>query len=93
MATVPGAAGETRMNGREASTDPLAKQISDAEHELILNNFAELKRRGDGELRIAVRRDPRSGLVEITYCGVHEKADLESLRGMYTKLRQRGTRF
>ncbi len=65
----------------------LVEQISTAEHDLVLQHFAELKRRGDGELRIACRRDRLSGLVEITYVGVHEKADLDGLRKMYAQLR------
>lgn len=71
----------------------LAGQISEAEEQLVLKNFAELKRRGEGEMRVAVRRSPESGIVEITYIGVHEKADLTSLREMYAKLRKKGSRF
>jgi len=71
----------------------LAGQISEAEEQLVLKNFAELKRRGEGEMRVAVRRNTESGIVEITYVGVHEKADLTSLREMYAKLRKKGSRF
>jgi hypothetical protein len=77
----------------EKPVESLQVQISEMEHELILQNFADLKRRGDGELRIACRREPRSGVVEITYVGVHEKADLEGLRKMYRQLQVKGTRF
>jgi hypothetical protein len=71
----------------------LAEQVSAAEVELVLATFAELKRRGDGEMRVATRRDRTSGIVEVTYCGVHEKADLDGLRQMYARLRTRGTTF
>lgn len=78
------------MTEQESS---LAGQISEAEEQLVLKNFAELKRRGEGEMRVAVRRAPDTGMVEITYVGVHEKADLTSLRDMYAKLRKKGSRF
>lgn len=71
----------------------LIKQVLEAEQELVLQQFALLKERGNGEMRIATRRDPRTGLVEITYAGVHEKTDLESLRKMYGELRRKGSRF
>jgi hypothetical protein len=71
----------------------LAEQISQAEVELVLANFQTLKGRGDGEMRVAVRRNPETGVVEINYIGVHEKADLQSLRDMYQKLRKKGSRF
>lgn len=77
----------------EQQENSLAGQISEAEEQLVLKNFAELKRRGEGEMRVAVRRAPDTGMVEITYVGVHEKADLTSLRDMYAKLRKKGSRF
>ncbi len=76
-----------------APAGTVAEQVSQAEQELVLQAFADLKLRGDGEMRVAVRRDRQSGLVEVTYCGVHEKADLEALRQMYARLRSRGTTF
>lgn len=66
------------------------EMIISTEREMVLHAFDELKKRGDGELRITTRRDPKTGHVEIVYCGVHQKADLESLRALYTKLRQQG---
>jgi len=83
---IPGVKGQLRA-------PTLAEQITTTEEELVLRQFAELKRRGDGELRIAVRRDPRSGVIEVTYCGLSEKADLEALRRMYAQLRTKGHRF
>jgi len=84
------------MNGVLGVGPSLGEQISEAERELVLQNFALLKQRAasgrDGEMRVAARRDPRSGVVEVTYCGVTEKADLEALRTMYAKLRQ-GSKF
>lgn len=71
----------------------LLKQVYEAEQELVLEQFALLKERGNGEMRVAARRDPRTGLVEITYAGVHEKTDLDGLRKMYAELRRKGTRF
>jgi len=71
----------------------LLKQVYEAEQGLVLEQFALLKERGNGEMRVAARRDPRTGLVEITYAGVHEKTDLDGLRKMYAELRRKGTRF
>lgn len=71
----------------------LGDQISDAEQALVMASFVELKKRGDGELRIAVKRNRASGLVEIVYAGVHERADLTSLKQMYEEIRKKGQRF
>lgn len=85
---------ETPVQGKVLDERPnLLKQVYEAEQELVLQQFALLKERGNGEMRIAARRDPRTGLVEITYAGVHEKTDLDGLRKMYAELRRKGTRF
>jgi len=78
------------------SEPSLLDEISAAEQDLLLQNFRLLKERAangrDGEMRIAVRRDSRTGIVEVTYCGIGEKANLESLRTMYGHLRTKGTK-
>lgn len=89
----PKAGGDGVQGTQEQPVQSLQEQISDMEQELLMQNFTELKRRGDGELRIACRKEPKSGVVEITYIGVHEKADLEGLRKMYRQLQNKGARF
>jgi hypothetical protein len=71
-------------------TPPIGELIVATERELVLHAWEELKRRGDGELRITTRRDPKTGLVEIVYCGVHQKADIEALRNLYQRMRKQG---
>ncbi len=87
--TQQGANGDPRAT-REVN---LGDRISDAEQALVMASFVELKKRGDGELRVAVKRNQQSGLVEIVYCGVHERADLSSLKTMYDQIRKAGHRF
>ena len=69
---------EVDGNGSVAMRD-----IVQAERVLILETFERLKQRGDGELRISTRRNPRTGIVEIIYAGAHEKADLSPVRRLY----------
>lgn len=83
----------TGSNGGAARAASLGDRISDAEQALVMASFVELKKRGDGELRIAVKRNRTSGLVEIVYCGVHERADLSSLKSMYDQIRKTGHKF
>lgn len=71
----------------------LAEQLAQAEQDLVLKTFEELKRRGDGEMRVAVRREKGRAIPEITYCGIAERADLEGLRKMYRELANKGARF
>jgi len=59
------------------------QDIVQAERTLILETFERLKQRGDGELRVSTRRNPRTGIVEIIYCGAHEKSDLAPVRRLY----------
>jgi hypothetical protein len=70
------------------AADPmdLARQIDDAEREAVLAAFAELKRREQGELRIAVRRNRQSGVSEIVYMGVHEQQNVDRLKRLYAQL-------
>lgn len=68
-------------------------QIIEAEQRIVLECFSKLKERGDGEMRISIKKDRQTGLCEIVYAGVHERADLESIREMYKKLKFRGTTF
>jgi hypothetical protein len=82
-----------QAQGEQTERPNLLKQVYEAEQGLVLEQFALLKERGNGEMRVAARRDPRTGLVEITYAGVHEKTDLDGLRKMYAELRRKGTRF
>lgn len=77
---------QATKNGTRVTSD----MIVGTERDLVLQAFEELKKRGDGELRITTRRDPKTGIVEIVYCGVHQKADLEALRQLYTQLRKQG---
>jgi hypothetical protein len=81
---------------KAAPESPLGEQIGEAEMEILMENFRKLKERAsggrDGEMRVAVRREPSTGVVEITYVGVADKADLSKLRQLYSKLRQ-GVRF
>jgi len=76
----------------EKAAPSLGEQISRLEQTMVLEAFNEMKRRGDAELRIASRRDRVSGLIEVTYIGVHEKADLEGLRDLYKRVK-RGMKF
>ncbi len=69
---------ETNGNGSVAMQD-----IVQAERSLIIDTFERLKQRGDGELRVSTRRNPRTGVVEIIYCGAHEKSDLTTVRRLY----------
>lgn len=80
---------EETMRGPQSPIEKLAQ----AEQELILKTFEELKRRGDGEMRVAVRRERGREIPEITYCGISEKADLEALRVMYREVARKGSRF
>jgi len=73
-----------------ATQEETGRLIVSTEREMVLRAWEELKRRGDGELRITTRRDPKSGLVEIVYLGVHQKADLDSLRTLYQRMRKQG---
>ncbi len=66
----------------------IEKLIKSTEQEFVLKAFEKLKDRKDGELRIAVRPNKRSGIVEIVYCGVHEKQEFEELRKLYFQLQQ-----
>ena len=52
------------------------------ERDLILQEWIKAKQR-EGELRVATRRNRTSGVVEIVYLGVHEKADLTDLKRAY----------
>jgi hypothetical protein len=74
------------QNGNQTTAD----LIIATEHELVLRAYEELKRRGDGEIRIAGRRDPKTRAFELVYVGVHQKADLEPLRKLYEKMRREG---
>jgi hypothetical protein len=76
----------------EKASPSLGEQISRLEQTMVLEAFNEMKRRGDAEMRIASRRDRVSGLIEVTYIGVHEKADLEGLRDLYKRVK-RGMKF
>ncbi len=77
------------VNGASAT---VAERIVATERELVLAALDELKRRGNGELRVSARRDPK-GVVELVYIGVHEKADLETLRRLYQQMRKHGAGF
>lgn len=83
------------VNGKPVPTRPvtLGDRISEEEQNQVLRGFEELKRRGDGELRVAVKRSRDSGLIEIVYIGVHERADLGVLKEMYAEFRKQGHRF
>jgi hypothetical protein len=70
----------------------LAVQIAKLEQTMVLEAFNEMKQRGDAEMRVASRRDRATGMIEITYIGVHEKADLEGLRDLYKRVK-RGMNF
>lgn len=83
---------EQQVEVEKPGTPSLGEQISRLEQTMVLEAFNEMKRRGDAELRIASRRDRATGLIEITYIGVHEKADLEGLRDLYKRVR-RGMKF
>jgi len=84
------------MNGGTPRVPSLIERIAEAEKEHVLANFAMLKERAasgrDGEMRVAVRRNHETGVVEMIHCGVGDKADLGSLRSLYVKLRQ-GVKF
>jgi N-methylhydantoinase A/oxoprolinase/acetone carboxylase beta subunit len=85
---------DTKSNGKPAPRPAsLADRISQEEQDQVFRAFEELKRRGDGELRVAVKRNRDSGLIEIVYVGVHERADLSVLKEMYAQFRKQGHRF
>lgn len=65
--------------------DELQRQIVEAEREMVLAAFAELKKREHGELRIAIRPNKITGVKEIVYIGVHEQQNLERLRRLYAQ--------
>jgi hypothetical protein len=69
------------------------QEIVDAENALVLDEFAKLKRYGQGELRVSTRRNPQTGIVEIIYAGAHEKADLEKVRALYARARRERVTF
>lgn len=62
--------------------------ITDLEREEVLKAFEELKRRGRGEMRVAIERDDKTGAPEIVYIGVHQKADLRALRQAYDHMKK-----
>lgn len=80
----------TKPSSNGATSEETNRLIVSTERELVLRAWEELKERGDGELRITTRRDQKTGLVEIVYCGVHQKADLDSLRTLYQRMRKQG---
>ena len=75
---------------QNAGSLSLAERTANVERETVLRAFDELKRRGDGELRVAMRKDKRTGHVELVFCGILEKADLEPLRRLYQQMRGGG---
>jgi hypothetical protein len=70
----------------DTSANGLLQEIVVAERELVLLLFAQLKARETGELRIATRKNTKTGVTEIVYAGVHDKMDIEGLRQMYTRV-------
>jgi hypothetical protein len=68
---------------RDGNGSVAMQDIVQAERALIIETFERLKQRGDGELRVSTRRNPRTGICEIIYCGAHEKTDLAPVRRLY----------
>ncbi len=83
---------EATVDGHKLPPAPanVEEQLERAERELVLRGWQELKKRGYGELRVAVRKNPRTGATEIVYAGVHDKYDLEHLRRLYQRLLNKG---
>lgn len=82
------------MNERNGAAEQVSyREVLEAEHALVIAEFEKLKARGDGELRVSTRRNPANGLVEIIYLGVHEKADLTSVRKLYEQALRRKVTF
>lgn len=64
----------------------LQQEIVVAEKDVVLALFAKLKAQGNGELRIATRKNTKTNVVEIVYAGLHDKMDIEGLRQMYQRV-------
>jgi len=80
-------------NGNEALAGIAYRDVVEAEHALVIAEFEKLKSRGDGELRVSTRRNPSNGVVEIIYLGVHEKADLTTVRKLYEQCLKKRVTF
>lgn len=64
------------------------RQVEEAERQMVLAAFEELKRRDAGELRVAIRLNRETSVREIVYLGIHEQRSLDRLRKLYSQLRQ-----
>lgn len=69
-------------NGTQKAAIPYAL-ILEKEHEIVLRALAKLREKPLGELKIAMRKNPKTRLAQLVYVGVHEKEDLEEISDLY----------
>lgn len=72
------------MSDPKPALEQAEQDLDDAEKELILSMFRDLKSQThECELRVAVKIDPETRRIEIIYAGLHKKWPLNVLRRMY----------